>query len=91
MDALTELAAQSLMLMLMLSAPAVLVGLAVGFMISLFQAVTQIQEQTLTFVPKIIVTITVVIVTGPWVIDQLTEFTEHSWKVALSLVAGGGG
>ena len=51
---LQELAAMSLMKVLIWSAPAVLAGLLVGFMISLFQAVTQIQEQTLTFVPKII-------------------------------------
>lgn len=77
---LTELASRSLVLVLVLSAPAVLAGLLVGFMISLFQAVTQIQEQTLTFVPKIIAVFLVVLVTGGWTISQLSGFTEDTWR-----------
>jgi len=81
MDALLkELAARSLMEVLVLSAPAVLAGLLVGFMVSLFQAVTQIQEQTLTFVPKIIAVFLVLMISGPWTISRFTDFTQSTWK-----------
>lgn len=76
---LTDLATRSLVLVLILSAPAVLAGLLVGFMISLFQAVTQIQEQTLTFVPKIIAVFLVVLVTGGWTISRISDFTYTTW------------
>lgn len=87
MDALLkELASQSLMEVLLLSAPAVLAGLLVGFIVSLFQAVTQIQEQTLTFVPKIIAVFLVLLVTGPWTIARITDFTHQTWtSVAIAV------
>lgn len=77
---ITQLAAQSLVEVLLLSAPAVLAGLLVGFMISLFQAVTQIQEQTLTFVPKIIAVFLVVLITGGWSVSRIKTFTETTWS-----------
>ena len=83
---LTELAATSLMKVLILSAPAVLAALLVGFMISLFQAVTQIQEQTLTFVPKIIAVFVVVLITGGWFIEQISMFTEETYRTIDILV-----
>ncbi|MCB0879717.1 MAG: flagellar biosynthesis protein FliQ [Thermoleophilia bacterium] len=83
---LTELAAQGLMKVLVWSAPAVLAGLLVGFMISLFQAVTQIQEQTLTFVPKIIAVFVVVLITGGWVIGEITQFTQDTYNTVDTLV-----
>ena len=57
--------------------PLLLVGLAVGLVISVFQAVTQIQEQTLTFIPKILATAAVIIVAGPWMLDQLVVYAEQ--------------
>lgn len=87
MDAqLLELAAESLMWVLILSAPAVLAGMAVGFIISLFQAVTQIQEQTLTFVPKIIAVFIVLLISGGWMIDQITQFTESTYDTVSEMV-----
>ena len=83
---LTELAATALMKVLIWSAPAVLAGLLVGFMISLFQAVTQIQEQTLTFVPKIIAVFVVILVTGPWVIGEIQTFTQDTYETVDDLV-----
>ena len=76
---LTELAAKALMNVLIWSAPAVLAGLLVGFMVSLFQAVTQIQEQTLTFVPKIIAVFIVVLITGGWVVEEIQTFTQETY------------
>lgn len=84
---MTDLAAHSLVLVLLLSAPAVLAGLLVGFMISLFQAVTQIQEQTLTFVPKIIAVFLVLLVTGSWTISQLNGFTTDTWETVARAVS----
>jgi flagellar biosynthetic protein FliQ len=85
-DSLTELAGHALMAVLILSAPAVLVGMTVGFIISLFQAVTQIQEQTLTFVPKIIAVFLILLVTGGWMISQIQEFTGETYKEVAALV-----
>lgn len=76
---LQELAAEALMKVLVWSAPAVLAALLVGFMISLFQAVTQIQEQTLTFVPKIIAVFVVVLITGGWMIQEIQAFTQETY------------
>ncbi|MCW2927907.1 MAG: export protein FliQ family 3 [Thermoleophilia bacterium] len=83
---LTELAATSLMKVLVWSAPAVLAGLLVGFMISLFQAVTQIQEQTLTFVPKIIAVFVVILVTGSWMISEVQTFTQDTYDSVDAIV-----
>jgi flagellar biosynthetic protein FliQ len=77
-DQLQSLAAQSLSHVLVLSAPTVLAGLGVGFLISLFQAVTQIQEQTLTFVPKIIVVFLVLLLTGSWMVSSISDFAHET-------------
>lgn len=63
------------MLILILSAPPLLISLVVGLMISLFQATTQIQEQTLTFVPKIAAVFLTLAVTGYWMMGQMVRFT----------------
>jgi len=73
-------------LILMLSLPSVGLGLLVGFMISLFQAVTQIQEQTLTFVPKVIVVMLTLAFTSPWMISLLVDFTTSLWSNIPNLV-----
>lgn len=66
---------QALYLTLILSAPAVAAAMSVGLMISLFQATTQIQEQTLTFVPKLIAVVVVLALGGPWIMAQMVAFT----------------
>ncbi len=60
--------------MLMVSMPVLLVSLVVGIIISLFQSVTQMQEMTITFVPKIIATFLSLIVFGAWMIERMTGF-----------------
>ena len=65
-----------LLLILLLSAPAMITALLVGFVISLFQAVTQVQEQTLTFVPKIIAVFIVIAISGTWILGTLIRFTQ---------------
>ena len=70
----------------MVSLPIVGVGLIVGFMVSLFQAVTQIQEQTLTFVPKVIAVLAMVALMSPWIISLLVDFTTSLWSMIPALV-----
>ncbi len=70
-----DLGRSALTIMLILSLPLLGVSLVVGLVVSLFQAVTQIQEVTLTFVPKILGIILVVALLGPWMFQQLLTFT----------------
>ena len=72
----TDLIRNTLVLALQISAPMLLIGMAVGIIISLFQAVTQIQEQTLTFVPKIASMIVAAILLMPWIAQRLLEYAE---------------
>ncbi len=60
---------------LILAAPVLLVGMGVGLIISVFQATTSIQEQTLTFIPKIAAILLSIFAFGPWMLSHLTQFT----------------
>ena len=77
MNQLNSILHQALYLVLVVSAPPVLVGLLVGLLIAVFQATTQIQEQTLSFAPKVVVVFGVLALTGPWIGSQLVRFTFH--------------
>ncbi|ABF86537.1 Flagellar biosynthesis protein FliQ [Myxococcus hansupus] len=77
MNQLTFITQEALFLVLVASAPPVLMSLLVGFIISLFQATTQIQEQTLTFAPKVVAVFGVLALAGPWIGSQLVRFTFH--------------
>ncbi len=70
-----EIVRDTLLIALKIAAPILLAGVVVGLIVSIFQAVTSIQEQTLTFVPKIIVMVLVAIVLIPWIVVRLIEFT----------------
>ena len=70
-----ELAQRAVALTLMICAPTLGVGLLVGLLISVFQAATQIQEMTLTFVPKIVAVFMALLFTMPWLIEKLTTYT----------------
>ncbi|WP_016915694.1 flagellar biosynthesis protein FliQ [Vreelandella stevensii] len=72
-----SLAYQGMRLMLFLAGPILLAALFVGLLISLFQAATQINEMTLTFIPKILAVFTVLVVAGPWLIGLITDFTHR--------------
>lgn len=69
-----SIAKQALYLTLILTAPPVMASMIVGLMISLLQATTQVQEQTLTFVPKLIAVIVTLALVGPWTMMQLVNF-----------------
>jgi flagellar biosynthetic protein FliQ len=68
--------------------PMLLVGLVLGLLVSVFQAVTQIQEQTLSFIPKIVGLGVVLIVLGPWMLGQILTWTEELYGQIPSLVGG---
>ncbi len=78
-DTVLQLTMGAIELALKVALPLLLVGLAVGLVISVFQAITQIQEQTLTFIPKIVATVAVLVVGGPWMHDQLLGYTADLW------------
>ncbi|MGG3279700.1 flagellar biosynthesis protein FliQ [Paenibacillus solani] len=70
------LAGQAVYTVLKVSAPMLVLALAVGLLVSIFQATTQIQEQTLAFVPKIVMVLVALLLFGPWILTTLVEFTE---------------
>ncbi len=69
---------QGLMMLLMVSAPVLLVVLVVGLVVSIFQAATQINEATLSFVPKIIAAVAVLAIAGPWMMTTLVEYLQRT-------------
>ncbi|MBV8779964.1 MAG: flagellar biosynthesis protein FliQ [Phycisphaerae bacterium] len=71
----TELVRQALLLALIISAPMLIIGLVVGVIVSLLQAITQIQEQTLTFVPKIAAMIAAAVILLPWIGQRLIQYS----------------
>ncbi|MFA5034841.1 MAG: flagellar biosynthesis protein FliQ [Candidatus Margulisiibacteriota bacterium] len=85
-DFVTQILYQGVNVCLLVSMPAIGIGLLVGFMISLFQAVTQIQEQTLTFVPKVIAVMLMIVFTSPWMISMLIDFTTTLWSAIPNMV-----
>jgi flagellar biosynthetic protein FliQ len=75
---------QAVEVTLMLAMPMLGLGLIVGLMVSVFQATTQIQEMTLTFIPKILAVMTALIVFSPWMLDKLIGYTQ---KVIINIPA----
>jgi len=75
-DTIVGLMAETIKVTLIVAAPMLLVGLIVGVVISLFQAVTQIQEMTLVFVPKIVAVLVTLIAALPWIIGMLINYTQ---------------
>lgn len=76
-ESITSMMSEAIKVTLLVGSPMLLVGLFVGLAISVFSAVTQIQEMTLTFVPKIVVVFLALLFSLPWIIEKLTTFTIH--------------
>ena len=76
-DVVISLGVEALELGLKVALPILVVALVIGLLISVFQAVTQIQEQTLVFVPKILALVVVMVVTGPWMLEQMLAYTHE--------------
>ncbi|MEB3101150.1 flagellar biosynthesis protein FliQ [Ferviditalea candida] len=72
-----RLAGQAVYVVLKASAPMLIVALVVGLLISIFQATTQIQEQTLAFVPKIVAVLLALLFFGPWILTTLIDYTQN--------------
>jgi flagellar biosynthetic protein FliQ len=78
-----DVARDAIITLVLVASPLMLVGLAIGVAISLFQALTQIQEVTLTFVPKIIVVFISLLLLAPFMLHTLTDFTERIMQQAI--------
>lgn len=83
---LSRLVAETLYLVLLVSAPALLVSLLVGFVVGLLQAVTQVQEQTLSFVPKLVAVAATLAAFGGFMGSELVRFTDALWRAIPTLV-----
>lgn len=79
-DAVADMAKEALYLIIEVSLPVLLVSLIIGLLVSIFQTVTSIQEQTLTFVPKIICVFAALMLFGPWMMQTLVEYTTQLWS-----------
>ncbi len=79
-DDVTAVAGRALFLIIKVSSPVLLVSLVIGLIISIFQTVTSIQEQTLTFVPKIIAVFVALMILGHWMLNSMTEFMVELWS-----------
>lgn len=79
-DAVVDIANNALYLIIKVSLPILLVSLIIGLIISIFQTVTSIQEQTLTFVPKIVGVFLGLMLLGGWMMQNMVEFTTELWS-----------
>lgn len=79
-EAVIEIAKDALYLIIKTSLPVLLVSMAIGLVVSIFQTVTSIQEQTLTFVPKVIGIFLTLMLLGNWMMTGMVEFTTQLWS-----------
>lgn len=84
-----DIAMRTMMVAAKISAPILLTALLVGFMVSLFQAATQIQEPTLSFVPKMLAVAGALILTGNWILGELISFTQDLFEMLPHLLGRG--
>jgi flagellar biosynthetic protein FliQ len=85
-DQVVSLVVDAMSVSLKVALPVLLVALVVGLAVSIFQAVTQIQEQTLTFIPKVVAMAVVIVVAGPWMLGQIVSYTQNLYESIPSLV-----
>jgi len=86
-EVVVNLVQQALQVTLLVSAPLLLTALATGLLVSIFQAATQINEMTLSFIPKLIAIFAVTVLAGPWMIGVMVDFTRRLF-VSLPSVVG---
>ncbi|MEP5765386.1 MAG: flagellar biosynthesis protein FliQ [Halieaceae bacterium] len=85
-DTILQIGRESLYLTVMLAAPLLLSALAVGLLIGVFQAATQIQEQTLSFIPKLIALVFALVLGGPWMVNSWVFFCRHLFEQIPTLI-----
>lgn len=88
-ETVVTLGRQALELMLIVSAPLLLVALLLGLAVSFFQAITQLNEQTLSFLPKLVGVALTLIVAGPWMISTLVDYLQRTLQSIPQMVLGG--
>ncbi len=76
-DLALQVGREALFMVMLVASPMLGLGLLVGVLVSIFQATTQIQEQTLTFIPKIIAVFGALVVFGPWMLNLLVDYTRN--------------
>ncbi len=85
-DTVIDLSQQALYLIAMITAPMLLSALAIGLLIGMFQAATSINEQTLSFIPKLMVLLLSILIAGPWMLNLLLDFTRRLYISIPSLI-----
>ena len=85
-DIAIEVGREALFMVMLVAAPMLGLGLIVGVIVSIFQATTQIQEQTLVFVPKIIATFVAILLFGPWILGMMVDYTREIFTSFNSLI-----
>lgn len=85
-DLIIQLGQDALKTTIMLSAPILITTLVVGLLVSIFQALTQINEATLTFIPKMVVVAIVIVLAGPWMLDLMKSYTVKLFENVPNLV-----
>ena len=85
--AVIALLSQALEMTLIVSAPLLLTALAIGLLVSIFQAATQINEMTLSFIPKMIGVFVAVVVAGPWILQLLVDYTQRLFATIPALAS----
>ncbi|MFN8025647.1 MAG: flagellar biosynthesis protein FliQ [Acidimicrobiia bacterium] len=82
-----EIAHSAITIGIKLAAPILLVTMGIGLLISIFQAATQVQEVTLTFVPKLIAVALVIVIGGNWMLNEMISFTHELFRMIPSLIS----
>lgn len=90
MNAVTaiDLGRDAVFMALLVSLPIMVVAAGVGLLVSIVQAVTQLQEQTLSFVPKIVAMLLVLVLLSPWLVDQMVDYSVELFRLAPRRVFG---
>lgn len=83
---LITLGVETFKIALMLALPGLLTGMLLGLAVSIFQATTQINEMTLSFIPKIVGVVIVIILTMPWMLNEITDFSMHVFNLIPNFV-----
>lgn len=87
-DFVVTLGHEALMTTVMISAPLLLSALFIGLLVGLFQAATQINEMTLSFIPKLLVLVLMLMLTGPWLLATITNYSENLINNVIPMVVG---
>ena len=85
-DLVVQMAREALFMVMLISAPMLGLGMLVGILVSVFQATTQIQEQTLVFIPKIVAVFVAILIFGPWMLMLLTDYVRELFVNLPSLI-----